>query len=229
MFSRSILIAVAIVASGVSGQAQRKELTFSGAGGSSLKATLYSKGSVGPGILILGDCREDLQPYEEIATMLSTAGYVVLIPEVRQDASTMAGDIESAVTLLTSQDVVNRTALGTIAAGCSVNEAFTVIRRSSDFKAVVVVSGGGNAETEAFVKNSNLPILGIASDDDIQGAAGIRKLVEASANKESQLATFKNVGRAGAIFAREPGVSADVVIFFRSHVSIGGYGSKPAK
>jgi hypothetical protein len=43
------------------------------------------------------------------------------------------------------------------------------------------------------------------------------------------LATFKNVGRAGAIFAREPGVSADVVIFFRSHVPIGGYGSKPAR
>jgi dienelactone hydrolase len=218
-----------VVSTGVSGLAQKKDVTFNSADGASLKAALYAKGSVGPGILLLRDCREDLQPYDEAATMLSTAGYVVLVPDVRQGSDKIAGDIDSALKLLTSQDIVNRTTLGVIAAGCSISDAFSVVRRNSGFKAAVVISGGGNAETEAYIKSSNLPVLGIASEDDVQVTAAVRKLVEASPNKESQLDTFKNVGHAGAIFTREPSVSADIVIFFRSNLPIGGYGSKPAK
>ena len=90
------------------------------------------------------------------------------------------------------------------------------------------MSGGTDADGEAFIKSSRLPILGAASEEDTDAAASIKKIVGFSTNTDSQVEMFKGAGHAASMFEKEPELEADIVIFFRSNLPIGGYGLKPA-
>ena len=90
------------------------------------------------------------------------------------------------------------------------------------------MSGGADAGGEAFIKNSpKIPILGIASEEDREGAAAVKKVVDLSTNTYTQLEMLKNAGHAASIFAKEPALEADIVIWFRKNLPIGGYGLPP--
>ena len=39
---------------------------------------------------------------------------------------------------------------------------------------------------------------------------------------------MKNAGHAASMFAKEPGLEADIVVWFRSALPVGGYGFPPA-
>src|SRR5207249_10687961 len=191
--------------------AEKKEVTITAGDGFALKGTLYSAGKIGPGILLLHQCNADRQIYDTLGTMLSAAGYNALTldfrgfggsknaqyPDLASARDKMPGDVDAAFKFLTSQDLVNKTVLGTIGGSCGVNQAIQAARRHPEIKTLVLLSGGTDADGEAFIKSSvKMPIMGAASEEDTNAAASVKKLVGLSTNRDSTLSMFKGAGHA---------------------------------
>src|SRR5438128_1736340 len=191
--------------------AEKKDVTITAADGFALKGTLYSAGKSGPGILLLHQCNADRQIYDNVGTMLSAAGYNALTLDFRgfggsRDAQykdlassrdKMTGDVDAALKFLMSQNLVNKTVLGVVGGSCGVNQAIQAGQRHPEIKTLVLLSGGTDAEGEAFIKNSaKMPIFGAASEEDTSAAASIKKIVGLSPNKDSQLSMLKGAGHA---------------------------------
>lgn len=208
--------------------AEKKDVTFNAADGFALKGAFYSAEKVGPGILLLHQCNADHQIYDHLGTMLSAAGYNALSFDFRQIAEKMPVDVDTALNFLASQSAVNKVALGIVAGSCGVNQGIQAARRHPEIKTLVLLSGGTDADGEAYIQSSKVPILGAASEEDTEAAASIKKLVGLSTNTDSQLEMFKDAGHAASMFAKQPDLEADIVIFFRANLPIGGYGFKPS-
>jgi dienelactone hydrolase len=141
----------------------------------------------------------------------------------------MPGDVDAALSFLISQRTVNNRALGVVGGSCGVNQAVHAARRHPAIRTLVVLSGGTDADGEAYVKDSpSIPILGVASEEDTTAAAATRKLVGLSMNPESRVEMLKDAGHAASMFSRQPELQADIVIWFRSNLPPGGYGLPPA-
>ena len=226
--------------------ASKGEVSFAAPDGFSLKGTFYSAGKPGPGLLLLHQCNADHQVYDQLGTMLSTAGYNVLAFDFRGFGKSKAGeftdfekqrqkimekmpaDVDAALTFLTSQEFVNSNALGIVAGSCGVNQAIHAAQRHPTVRSLVLLSGGTDADGEAFIKNSpKITIFGAASEEDTAPAASIKKIVGLSTNRSSQLQMFKDAGHAAFMFEKQPDLEADIVIWFRSNLAVGGYGLPP--
>ena len=222
--------------------AEKKEVTINADDGFGLKGTLYMGGKVGPGILLLHQCNADRQIYDQLATMLSAAGYNALTLDFRGFGGSKSGeyadfasqrqkiqekwpaDVDAALKFLGSQNGVNKTLLGVVGGSCGVNQAIQAGRRHPEIRTLVLLSGGTDAEGEAYIKNSSkVPVFGAASEEDTGAAASITKIVGLSANRESQLTMFKDAGHAASMFAKQPDLEADIVIWFRSNLPVSGY------
>ena len=225
----------------IAGQAEKREVTFNGADGLALKGTLYSANNPGPGILLVNPCTANRQVYDHLAGMLNTAGYHVLtfdfhdvggkpnrkMVTLTPDAS--ANNIDAALNFLKSQSNVNPRALGVLASDCSVNGALRASQRHPEIRTLVLLSGGADAEGEAYIKNSSkVSILGVASEEDKDASGAIKKLVGLSANTDSQLEMLHHAGHAESMFAKQADLEPDIVVWFRSNLSVAGYGLPPA-
>src|SRR5262245_36915710 len=172
--------------------AEKKEVSITAEDGFSLKATLYSPGKAGPGLLLLHQCNADRQIYDNLGTMLSAAGYNALTLDFRgfggsKDAKykdlassrdKMPGDVDAALKFLTSQQIVNKPQHGVVASSCGVNQAIQSARRHPEIRTLVLLSGGTDADGEAFIQSSaKMPIFGAASEEDTSAAASIKKIV----------------------------------------------------
>lgn len=222
----------------VSAFAEKKEVTIPADDGFSLMGTLYSSGKAGPGLLLVHQCNADRQIYDNLGTMLSAAGYNALTLDFRgfggsknaqykdlaSSRDKMPADVDAALKFLSSQALVNKTLLGVVGGSCGVNQAVQSARRHPEIRTLVLLSGGTDAEGEAFITNSvKMPIFGAASEEDTVAAASIKKIVGLSDNKDSQLTMLKNAGHAASMFAKEPDLQADIVIWFRKHLPVSGY------
>jgi dienelactone hydrolase len=231
----------------ITARAEKQDVTFRAADGFTLKGTFYSAEKPGPGLLLLHQCDGNRLLYDHLATMLNTAGYNVLTFDFRGFGGSQAGeytdftaqrqqitdrmpsDVDTALSFLTSQSTVNPRALGIVAGNCAVNQAVQAARRHPAIRTLVLLSGGTDAEGEAYIKNSpKVPILGVASDEDSGAAAATKKLVALSTNRDSQLEMFTNAGHAASIFAKQPDLEPDIVIWFISNLPLAGYGLPPA-
>jgi pimeloyl-ACP methyl ester carboxylesterase len=178
--------------------------------------------------------------------LLSTAGYNVLAfdfrglgqskgdeftnfaAQNRKILELMPGDVDAALKFMTSQGIVNPNALGIVGADCGTNQAVHAAERNPTVRTLVLMSGGTDAGGEAFIKNSpKIPILAIASEEDREGAAAVKKVADSSMNAYTRMEMFKNAGHAASIFEKEPDLEADIVIWFRMNLAIGGYGLPP--
>jgi dienelactone hydrolase len=231
----------------IGARAEKQDVTFRAADGFTLKGTFYSAEKPGPGLLLLHQCDGNRLLYDHLATMLNTAGYNVLTFDFRGFGGSQAGeytdftaqrqkimdqmpsDVEAALSFLTSHSTVNPRALGIVAGNCAVNQAVHAARRHPAIRTLVLLSGGTDAEGEAYIKDSpKVPILGVASDEDSGAAAATKKLVALSTNSDSQLEMFTNAGHAALIFAKQPDLEPDIVIWFISNLPLAGYGLPPA-
>lgn len=236
------LASIIVVCFAITSFAEKKEVTINADDGFALKGTLYAGGRVGPGLLLLHQCNADRQIYDQLATMLSAAGYNALTLDFRGFGGSKAGeysdfasqrqkiqekwpaDVDAALKFLGSQNGVNKTLLGVVGGSCGVNQAIQAGRRHPEIRTLVLLSGGTDAEGEAYIKNSSkVPIFGAASEEDTGAAASIKKIVGLSTNRESQLTMFKDAGHAASMFAKQPDLEADIVIWFRSNLPVSGY------
>jgi dienelactone hydrolase len=210
--------------------AQSGDVSFKAADGFDLKGTFHSVARGGPAILLLHQCNADRRIYDQLAAMLSVAGYNVLALDFREGSrDKWPGDVDAALSFLTSQSTVNGRALGVVGGSCGVDQAIHAARRHPAVRTLVLLSGTTDAEGEAYIKDSpRVPVLGIASEEDTYDAAAIRKIVGLSANRESRADIVKDAGHAASMFSKQPELQADIVIWFRSNLPPGGYGLPPA-
>ena len=240
-------LAIGLVLLSASARAEHREVTFTAADGFTLQGAFHSAPKGGPGILLLHQCNADRRSYDELAVMLNNAGYNVLSFDFRgfggsrggqyTDFSSqrqamvekMPGDVDAALEFLTSQNTVIARALGVVGGSCGVNQAIQASRRHPDVRTLVLLSGGTNPDGEAHIKASRqLPIFGVASEEDGGAPASIQKIVGLSAHPDSRVEMLKNAGHAAEMLARQQDLSADIVIWFRANLPVAGYGLPPA-
>lgn len=227
--------------------AASQDVRITAPGGFALAATLTVAEKGGPGILLLHQCNADRRIYDQLAAMLNRAGYNVLALDFRGFGGSrageytnftaqrakimekMAGDVDAAFTYLSSQTTVNNRSIGVVGGSCGVNQAVQAARRHPEIRTLVLLSGATDAAGEVHIKTAaKLPVLGMASEEDTEAAAAIRKIVGLSTSADSRVEIFKNAGHAASMFAKEPEMEAEIVIWFRSNLSVGGYGLPPA-
>jgi dienelactone hydrolase len=226
---------------------EQRDVRFTAADGFVLRGSFSSAEKGGPGILLLHQCNADRRIYDQLATMLNTAGYNVLSFDFRGFGGSkageykdfaaqrqkvierMPGDVDAALKFLTSQSTVNTRALGVVGGSCGVNQAVEASRRHAEIRTMVLLSGGTDAAGEAHIKNSpTIPVLGAASEEDTNAAASIRKIVGLSTHRDSRVEMFKDAGHAASMFAKQLDLEADIVIWFRANLPVAGYGLPPA-
>jgi dienelactone hydrolase len=246
MKTLSVLVALLLLAT-VESSAEQRDVRLIAADGFSLQGTFHSAEKGGPGILLLHQCNADRHIYDQLATMLNVAGYNVLTFDFRGFGGSragafkdfaaarqsvierMPGDVDTALKFLTAQSTVNGRALGVVGGSCGANQAVQASRRHPEIRTIVLLSGGTDAQGEAHIKGSpNLPVFGVASEEDTDAAASIGKIVRLSTNSYSRVEIFKGAGHAASMFAKQPDLEADIVIWFRSNLPVAGYGLPPA-
>ncbi len=244
---RALLAIGLVLLSATAARAEQRDVTFTAADGFTLQGTFSSIAKGGPGILLIHQCNADRRSYDQLALMLNNAGYNVLSFDFRgfggsrggpyTDFSSqrqaivekMPGDVDAALRFLTSQNTVIARALGVVGGSCGVNQAIQASRRHPDVRTLVLLSGGTNADGEAHITASKqLPIFGVASEEDGTAPASIRKIVGLSAHTDSRVQMLKNAGHAAEMLARQEDLGADIVIWFRANLPVAGYGLPPA-
>jgi dienelactone hydrolase len=237
-------LAIGLVLLSAAARAEQREVSFTAADGFTLQGTFHSAPKGGPGILLLHQCNADRRSYDQLALMLNNAGYNVLSFDFRgfgggqytdfssqrqAIADKMPGDVDAALKFLTSQNTVIARALGVVGGSCGVNQAIQASRRHPDVRTLVLLSGGTNADGEAHIKASRqLPIFGVASEEDGGAPASIQKIVGLSAHPDSRAQMLKNAGHAAEMLTRQEDLGADIVIWFRANLPVAGYGLPPA-
>ncbi|MBI2187792.1 MAG: alpha/beta fold hydrolase [Acidobacteria bacterium] len=240
-------LAVLVLLLAAPARAEQRDVTFPAADGFALQGTFYPAPKGGPGVLLLHQCNADRRSYDQLAVMLNNAGYNVLSFDFRgfggsrggqytefasqreRIVGQMPGDVDGALKFLTAQNTVIARALGVVGGSCGVNQAIQASRRHPDIRTLVLLSGGTNADGEAHIKASRqIPIFGVASEEDGNAPASIRKIVGLSAHPDSRVQMLKNAGHAAEMLARQEDLGADIVIWFRANLPVAGYGLPPA-
>ena len=227
--------------------AEQRQVSVTAGDGFALQGTYSSAEKGGPGILLLHQCDADRRIYDQLATMLSVAGYNALTIDWRGFGGSragaftdfraqrqkiqelMPGDVDAALKFLSEQPTVISRALGVVGGSCGVNQAVQASRRHPEIRTLALLSGGTDAQGEAHIKSSpTLPIFAAASEEDTDAAAAIRKIVGLSAHPDSRVEIFKDAGHAATMFTKQQDLEADIVIWFRANLPVAGYGLPPA-
>jgi dienelactone hydrolase len=190
--------------------------------GTKLKATFFSAGKPGPGVLLLHQCNLQRKGWDGLARQLAAAGISVLTLDYRGygDSEGKApkdlppaeaakvlnekwpADVDVAFTYLVSQPGVNPKVVGAGGASCGVNLAIHLAMRHSEVKSLVLLSGNADRQARAFLeKSEKMPVLLAAADDD-QGAVELMQwLYSLSTNPGSKFLEYPNGGHGVHIFA----------------------------
>jgi dienelactone hydrolase len=206
-------------------------------GGIALKASYFSPGRPGPGLLLLHACNRDRSSWHGLATAAAERGFHVLALDYRgygQSGGTRSddpqqqrwiadrewpGDIDAAYAWLTSQPGVDTTRMGAAGASCGVNQAVQVARRHPEVRTVVLLSGGLTANGREFMRDSAwLPIFGAASQRDGGAVESMRWAMGWSRNPTNRFVEYQAAGHGTDMFAVEKELQPQVLAWFETHV-----------
>jgi dienelactone hydrolase len=154
--------------------------------GTKLKATYFSAGKPGPGVLLMHQCNRQRKVWDGLAQQLSAAGINVLtfdyrgfgesggVPEpqltpreIGKQRAKWADDIEVAFKYLVSQPGITKDMIGVGGASCGVDNSIQTAIRHPEVHSLVLLSGPTNQKGRQFLRNaSNGPEFFAAADDD---------------------------------------------------------------
>ena len=162
-----------------------------------LKASYYSPGKPGPGILLLHQCNMDRHAWDTLTPDLIRAGFHVLAFDQRgfgetaggrADDEKALGDAEAAYDYLRSRPDVEKGRMAAGGASCGVSSSSALARRHSDITVLLLLSGSANDASIAYVRASpSLAVFGAAADHSGSDAADIRAVVTGSHHPQSVL------------------------------------------
>jgi dienelactone hydrolase len=228
----ALLLALSAATLGAQVEVQYADLTAPD--GLKLKATWYSPGKPGPGVLLLHQCNRDRKVWNDLAVLLAASGIHVLtfdyrgygesggdrfrtLPRDKRDAMAQhwPGDIDAAFQYLLNQPGVDKTRIGVGGASCGVDNAVQTARRHPDVKALMLLSGTTDEAGRAFLEASGaLPVFIAASADDGDILPYMSWLVSFSHNERSALIAYKAAGHGADMFKVEPKLPQLISGFF---------------
>jgi alpha-beta hydrolase superfamily lysophospholipase len=169
-----------------------------------LKASYFSPGKVGPGILLFHQCNWDRHAWDTLTPDLVSAGFHVLTIDQRgfgdtpgtggpADEPKAPGDFDAAYAYLLTQDV-DRSRLAAGGASCGVAHAAALATRHHEIKALMLLSGGADETSRAYMRTTpSLAVFGAAAGNKYD-VLETRETVAASPHPQS---IFRN-GRGSA-------------------------------
>jgi dienelactone hydrolase len=203
--------------------------------GIKLKASYFSAGKPGPGVLLLHQCDHERKIWDGLAQQLATAGIDVLTFDLRgygesggephdkvsptaaqEQIEKWPGDIDIAFQYLKSQPGVKADAVGIGGASCGVNNATHTAIRHPEVKSLVLLSGPSDLESRQFLRQSNLPIFfGVADDDQYPGMVQDTEwLYVITPNPGKKFAHYQTGHHGAEIFAVHPDLPAAIVDWY---------------
>jgi len=218
------------------------------ADGTKLKATFFSAGKAGPGVLLLHQCNQQRKGWDGLATQLAAAGISVLTLDYRGYGESEGtapkdlppaegekvlnekwpGDVDVAYGYLVSQPGVNARVIGAGGASCGVNQAIHLAIRHPEVKSLVLLSGNADREGRAFLSASEkMPVLLSAADDDGAAVELMEWLYSLSTNPGSKFVEYPNGGHGVEIFAAHKELPAMIVDWY-AQTLVKTPGSAPA-
>jgi dienelactone hydrolase len=203
--------------------------------GTKLKATFFSAGKAGPGVLLLHQCNQQRKGWDGLATQLTAAGISVLTLDFRgfgESGGTpvkdlpqeefpkivnekFPGDMDVAYGYLVSQPAVDGHIVGAGGASCGVNQAIQLARRHPEVKSLVLLSGNTDRDWRAFLsKSEKMPVLFSAARDDGAAVELMEWLYSLSTNPGSKFVEYPNGGHGVDIFAAHKELPAMIVDWY---------------
>src|SRR5258707_15375783 len=156
------------------------------ADGTKLKATFFSAGKPGPGVLLLHQCNQQRKGWDGLATQLAAAGISVMTLDFRgygESGGTAPkdlpqaegvkvlrekwpGDVDVAYSYLGSQPGGDAHIIGAGGAGCGVNQAIHLAIRHPEVESLVLLSRNADREGRGCLSASEkMTVLLSAADD----------------------------------------------------------------
>lgn len=212
-------------------------LDISASDGTNLKATYFSAGKPGPGVLLLHQCNRQRKVWDGLAERLASSGLNVLTFDFRgfgesggtpfnklspQEAAQLLGekfpsDVDVAFQYLVSQPGVTRGAIGAGGASCGVNQAVQLARRHPEVKALVLLSEETDAAGRQFLRESpKLPLFMAAADDDPDpGVVEVMQwLFSLSPNSSNRFERYSTGGHGVEMFEAHKELPGEIVDWF---------------
>jgi len=207
------IAATLLLAAACAAQQPQRDFDFPAADGARLKATYYSPGKPGPGILLLHQCNMNRQSWNALATALAERGVHVLTFDYRGYGDTLASggrqnlepDIDSAMVTLAAQPGVDKNRLAAGGASCGVNNAVQLARRSGQVKALLLLSGPTSTDGLKYLEaHPALPIFAAASSEEGLAVSSLTAVVASSKNPASLMRVLDRAGHGAPMFDAAP-------------------------
>ena len=209
------------------------DVTLQRLDGVALKATYFSPGRPGPGIMLLHQCNADRTSWASFAAKAAERGYHVLALDYRgygesggdrfdtfQEQQPVIdqkwpGDIDAAFDWLISRDGVDRSRIGAAGASCGVNQSLLLARRHPEVKTLVLLSGGSTPPAREYLRQTpGLPVFAAASRDDGDAVTGMKWILGWSSNTHNRFVEFEAAGHGTDMFDVERGLPPMILDWF---------------
>ncbi|HKF06104.1 MAG TPA: alpha/beta fold hydrolase [Candidatus Sulfotelmatobacter sp.] len=236
---RSMLLPILLLTTSVlSAQtSSAKDVDIPAPDGIKLRATFFSAGKSGPGVLLLHMCNTTRKSWEPVAKALSERGVNVLTidnrgfgesggarfdgatPEVRQQLNEKwPADFDAAYQFLISQPGVDRGRIALGGGSCGVGNAVRLAQRHPDVKALVLLAGTTDVKGINFIADHpERPIFSAAAADDEYNDDAVQVMqwtASLSSNPRTKFSGFKDGKHGTEIFGPHPELVQQVVAFF---------------
>ena len=184
--------------------------------GIKLKATYYSPGKPGPGILLLHQCNMDRKSWQSLATSLADKGIHVLSFDYRGYGESpgsgslydhIAADVDSALKKLISQPGVDKTRIAAGGASCGVSNSLKLAIRNDKIKALFLLTGPIPKEGINYIESHrDVPVFAIENGDEVAAVKELDAIIKLSKNPSSTMKAYPNGAHGVAIFKKHPDI-----------------------
>lgn len=214
----------------------RKDIDISAHDGTKLRATFFSAGKPGPGVVLLHMCNTTRKSWEPVAVALSKQGINALTidnrgfgesggprfdltkPEVFKELNEhWPGDFEAAFDFLISQEGVDKTRIAAGGGSCGVDNVVKLAERHPDIKTLVLLAGTTDVPGYNFISHRpEMPIFTAAAADDEYNPATLAIMhwtSDISGNPRTKFSGFKDGKHGTEIFGSHPELVDQIVAF----------------
>jgi pimeloyl-ACP methyl ester carboxylesterase len=194
-----------------------------------LKASYFSPGTPGPGILLIHQCNMDRHAWDTLTPDLVRAGFHVLTFDQRGFGETAGrpaddrkalADAEAAYAYLRSKPDVEKGRMAAGGASCGVASSSALARAHTDITALVLLSGGAGDASKAYLKATpSVAVFGAAADRE---AEDIRAVVKASRHPQSALRIVRGRAHGVPMFDEDADLKPSIVRWLTARFPRGG-------
>jgi len=203
--------------------------------GVQLKASYFSSGKLGPGVLLLHQCDHERAIWDGLARQLAAAGINVLTFDLRgfgesggvrhdkapplgppEQVEKWPGDIDLAFQYLKTQTGVKPDAMGVGGASCGVDNAIKTAMRHPEVKSLVLLAGPTDIKGRQFLRQAKLPVFFAVADDDQSSfmVQWTEFLYAITADPGKKFAHYQTGHHGAEIFSVHPDLPAAIVDWY---------------